>query len=211
MDQAWHDAHIRATSWISLGLKDKILTDAEIPDHLRDRIWSFVNGDLGADPNTLPGGTNSWFKDKNTDSNWARYCDLLDRKGWDDAVIQSIEKSTRITMNFLFNPRDESVESKYGLIVGHVQSGKTANYTGLISRAADAGYDLIIVLAGLHNNLRKQTQIRLERELMGTDKGGLHVSKPDGPEWYPITTQEDDFQTMTNSGFLSGNNPVLPL
>ena len=74
-------------------------------------------------------------------------------------------------MNFLFNPKDESVESKYGLIVGHVQSGKTANYTGLISRAADAGYDLIIVLAGLHNNLRKQTQIRLERELMGTDKG----------------------------------------
>ena len=38
---------------------------------------------------------------------------------------------------------------------------------------------------------------------MGTDKGGLHVSKPDGPEWYPITSQEDDFQTMTNSGFLS--------
>ena len=104
MDQAWHDAHIRATSWISLGLKENILTDAEITDHLRI-VSEFVNGDLGADPNTLPGGAVSWFKDKNTDSNWARYCDLLDRKGWDDAVIQSIEKSTRITMNSYSTPR----------------------------------------------------------------------------------------------------------
>ena len=129
---------------------------------------------------------------------------MLNRKKWKDNVIQSIEKSTRKAMNFLFNPKQEHVEAKYGLVVGHVQSGKTANYTGLIARAADAGYDVIIVLAGLHNNLRKQTQIRLERELMGTDKGGLHVNKPEGPEWYPITTQDDDFQTMTNPGFLSG-------
>jgi hypothetical protein len=209
MDQAWHDAHIRATSWISLNMKENILTDPEIPDELRNRIWSFVNGDLGVDPNTLPGDTVEWYKDKPTDSNWARYCDLLNRKQWDDTVIQSIEKSTRRAMNFLFNPLSESVESKYGLIVGHVQSGKTANYTGLIARAADSGYNVIIVLAGLHNNLRKQTQIRLERELMGIDKGGLHVNRPEGPEWYPITTQEDDFQVMTNSGFLSGNNPVI--
>ena len=83
-------------------------------------------------------------------------------------------------MNFLFNPKSESVDSKYGLIVGHVQSGKTANYTGLISRATDSGYNVIVVLAGLHNNLRKQTQIRLERELMGIDTEGLHVNKPEG-------------------------------
>ena len=44
---------------------------------------------------------------------------------------------------------------------------------------------------------------------MGIDTEGLHVNKPEGPEWYPITTQEDDFQVMTNSGFLSGNNPVI--
>ena len=36
---------------------------------------------------------------------------------------------------------------------------------------------------------------------MGIDTEGLHVNKPEGPEWYPITTQEDDFQVMTNSGF----------
>ena len=75
-----------------------------------------------------------------------------------------------------------------------MQSGKTANYTGLISRAADSGYNVIVVLAGLHNNLRKQTQIRLERELMGIDTEGLHVNKPRGREWYPITTQKMIFK-----------------
>lgn len=209
MDQEWHKAHTRATAWIRLDMKDNILTDPEIPDEMKQRIWSFVNGDLGADSSTLPGDSEEWYTDKHTDSNWARYCDLLNRKKWPDNVIQSIEKSTRKSMNFLFNPNNPDVDSKYGLVVGHVQSGKTANYTGLIARAADSGYNVIVVLAGLHNNLRKQTQIRLERELMGTDKGALHVKKPEGPEWYPITSQEDDFQTMTNPGFLSGNNPVI--
>jgi hypothetical protein len=53
------------------------------------------------------------------------------------------------------------------LVVGHVQSGKTANYTGLICKAADAGYKIIIVLAGLHNNLRSQTQMRLDEGFLG--------------------------------------------
>jgi hypothetical protein len=53
------------------------------------------------------------------------------------------------------------------LVVGHVQSGKTGNYTGLVCKAADAGYKIIIVLAGLHNNLRSQTQIRLEEGFLG--------------------------------------------
>ncbi|MGY2255726.1 PD-(D/E)XK motif protein [Pseudomonas reactans] len=59
------------------------------------------------------------------------------------------------------------VAVRRGLVVGHVQSGKTGNYTGLICKAADAGYKIIIVLAGLHNNLRSQTQIRLEEGFLG--------------------------------------------
>ncbi len=209
MDQRWHDAHRRATAYVTLDMKERILEDPEIPEDLRERLWSFIHGDMGIDPSTLPGDSEEWYLDKDKDSNWMRYCDLLDRKGWPDKVAQSIEKSTRKAMNFLFNPKAEVVESKYGLVVGHVQSGKTANYTGLIARAADSGYNVIIVLAGLHNNLRKQTQIRLERELMGKDRGDLHVNPPENYDWVKITTQEDDFQTLPDSGFLSGNNPVI--
>ena len=55
------------------------------------------------------------------------------------------------------------------MVVGHVQSGKTANYTGLICKAADAGYRLVIVIAGIHNNLRNQTQERIDEGFAGID------------------------------------------
>jgi hypothetical protein len=56
------------------------------------------------------------------------------------------------------------------MVVGHVQSGKTANYVGLICKAADAGYKVVIVLTGFHNNLRTQTQIRLEEGFLGFNR-----------------------------------------
>jgi hypothetical protein len=56
-----------------------------------------------------------------------------------------------------------------GLVVGHVQSGKTANYIGLINKAADAGYKLIILIAGIHSNLRSQTQERIDEGFVGRD------------------------------------------
>jgi len=55
------------------------------------------------------------------------------------------------------------------MVMGSVQSGKTANYTALITKAADAGYKLFIVFAGVHNSLRSQTQSRLNEEFLGYD------------------------------------------
>lgn len=59
------------------------------------------------------------------------------------------------------------------MVVGHVQSGKTANYTGLICKAADASYRLIVVIAGIHNNLRNQTRARIDEGFIGRDTGRL--------------------------------------
>ena len=70
-------------------------------------------------------------------------------------------------LGLLEDPLRADPWDRRGLVVGHVQSGKTSNYTGLICKAADAGYKIIIVLAGLHNNLRSQTQIRLEEGFLG--------------------------------------------
>ncbi len=72
------------------------------------------------------------------------------------------------------NPSTPGVWDKRGMVVGQVQSGKTSNYTGLINKAADAGYKLIVVLAGMHDLLRSQTQIRIDEGFIGkTTKGGL--------------------------------------
>ena len=114
------------------------------------------------------------FKANHTVEHWAfwnRYSHYLQHtKGFSPDVIDKIDKLTESTLDKLFDPTLQDITiNKKGLVVGQVQSGKTANYTGLICKAADAGFNLIIVLAGLHNNLRSQTQLRLDEDFLGFD------------------------------------------
>lgn len=97
---------------------------------------------------------------------WPRYRDMLERY-LPPTAIDALEISSDNILSLLEDPNRSGSWDRRGLVVGHVQSGKTANYTGLICKAADAGYKIIIVLAGLHNNLRSQTQIRLEEGFLG--------------------------------------------
>ncbi|WKB50756.1 Z1 domain-containing protein [Eleftheria terrae] len=97
---------------------------------------------------------------------WQRYQGYLERKLALD-VVQALDESTDNILRQLEDPLREGAWDRRGLVVGHVQSGKTSNYSGLVCKAADAGYKIIIVLAGVHNNLRAQTQIRLEECFLG--------------------------------------------
>jgi hypothetical protein len=97
---------------------------------------------------------------------WRRYRDYMEPR-LSDVVVDELEDSTDTILSLLEDPKREGVWDRRGLVVGHVQSGKTGNYTGLICKAADAGYKIIIVLAGMHNNLRSQTQVRLEEGFLG--------------------------------------------
>jgi len=98
---------------------------------------------------------------------WRRYQILLQRKRWAATSIDKLNELTDETLGRLEEPTRTGMWSRRGLVVGHVQSGKTANYTGLICKAADAGYKVIIVLAGIHKSLRSQTQIRLDEGFLG--------------------------------------------
>ncbi|PVD53592.1 endonuclease [Terrimonas sp.] len=101
---------------------------------------------------------------------WNRYRDYLQyEKNFADTVLNQLDRLTDRTLDGLFDPEINAIISKYGLVVGQVQSGKTANYTGLICKGADAGFNLIIVLAGIHNNLRSQTQLRIDEGFLGFD------------------------------------------
>lgn len=97
---------------------------------------------------------------------WPRYRDMLERK-MSATAVDALDKSTDHILGLMEDPGRSGPWDRRGLVVGHVQSGKTANYTGLICKAADAGYKIIVILAGLHNNLRSQTQIRLEEGFLG--------------------------------------------
>ncbi|MCL1969704.1 MAG: Z1 domain-containing protein [Bacteroidetes bacterium] len=103
---------------------------------------------------------------------WNRYTTYLQNtKNFAPKVIEEIDRLTDDILDKLYDPTTRDVKGidKKGLVVGQVQSGKTANYTGLICKAADAGFNMIIVLAGLHNNLRSQTQHRLDEDFLGFD------------------------------------------
>ena len=97
---------------------------------------------------------------------WQRYREFLERKLSSNAV-DALDRSTDTLLSLLENPLRDGPWDRRGLVVGHVQSGKTSHYSGLICKAADAGYKIIIVLAGLHNNLRSQTQLRLDEAFLG--------------------------------------------
>ncbi|MDW9830843.1 endonuclease [Sinorhizobium meliloti] len=97
---------------------------------------------------------------------WQRYSEYMEvRIPW--TALDALDAATDEVLSQLEDPTREGAWDRRGLVVGHVQSGKTGNYTGLICKAADAGYKIIIVLAGLHNNLRAQTQIRLDEGFLG--------------------------------------------
>lgn len=97
---------------------------------------------------------------------WQRYRDFLESK-MSVKAVDALDEATNKILELLEDPLREGVWDRRGLVVGHVQSGKTGNYTGLICKAADAGYKIIIVLAGMLDNLRSQTQIRLEEGFLG--------------------------------------------
>ena len=90
---------------------------------------------------------------------WNRYVQLLNKK-YNLGVIQNTDDATDFILDRLGNPKEESF-NKRGLVMGSVQMGKTLNYIGLINKAADMGYKLIIVLAGGTETLREQTQKRI--------------------------------------------------
>ena len=102
---------------------------------------------------------------------WSRYKYYLEhQKGFEPATIQGVDDMTDKILDRFFNPqKTDVIISKKGLVVGQVQSGKTANYTGLVCKAADSGFNMIIVLAGTYNNLRSQTQLRLDEGFLGFD------------------------------------------
>jgi len=100
---------------------------------------------------------------------WNRYKQLLIKNGFGTTVVGKMDIVTDEILDLLQNPKDDGAWQRKGLVVGHVQSGKTANYAGVVCKALDAGYRIVIIMAGLLNSLRKQTQGRIDSGVIGLD------------------------------------------
>lgn len=115
-------------------------------------------------------------------------------------AVPDIDRASTKVVAQLANPTIHGLK-KLGLVLGYVQSGKTANFTAVMSKAADRGYGLFIVLSGIHNNLREQTQVRIEKDLEFAAGG-----------WVGLTTGDADFvnsNTHRGASLLGSQKPVV--
>ena len=168
-----------------------------------------------------------WFLSKKSELDmkyWERYKKyLLNDKKFSPVVVNTMDDMLDTLTDLLGDPSIKGEFQRRGLIVGDVQSGKTSNYTGLICKAADAGYKAIVLLTGTIEKLRKQTQMRIDEGFVGMDSAAMIKQSEDsiiGAGFYDssihpmvLTSTMNDFkiQTARSLGFdlKSINQPVI--
>lgn len=124
----------------------------------------------------VPRTHKKWFVDKKPELDldyWNRFKELLVKdKGFPVNVVSEMDNVSDEIVDLLGDPtRTEEREQRRGLIIGDVQSGKTVNYSGIICKAVDAGFRAVILMTGTTNDLRRQTQFRLDEAFVGRDTG----------------------------------------
>lgn len=156
---------------------------------------------------------------------WDRYRKYLGQRNFSEEVLGRLESSTDRVLGLMGDPKREGSWDRRGLVVGLVQSGKTAHYVGTINKAVDAGYKVIVVLTGFTESLRVQTQDRLEKGLLGYSQrpnpknGGANIAfscgvekiTPISPRIDSVTTCKADFRTNIANNFAIqvGGRPIL--
>ncbi len=160
-------------------------------------------------------GEGNWFETNQTHKRWLRYKEYLHAKGdnseedWEE-ITRIIDETTTRALNYLENPSTNLFQSKVkGLVVGYVQSGKTANFTGLLAKAADAGYNVIIIMAGITNILRNQTQKRLIQDLSINQLIQRHSTDDyvitNDQSWIPLTQEDTEHRTPSRDISISND------
>ncbi|MFG3523167.1 Z1 domain-containing protein [Nocardia nova] len=171
-------------------------TPAKIVEQVRERHEQRLLAirEMEEPRSVVLGNRYTWYTGPQADDKfWPALTGILQRQGWGDGSIDSLDKSSTRIVSLLNHPL-ESRFSARGLVVGYVQSGKTTNFTAVMAKAADRGYKLFIVLAGIHNGLRRQTQVRLVQQLI----------QPNPASWTQITSPEHDFVPPANPASFFG-------
>lgn len=142
-------------------------------------------------------GRDTWYTGPHAkDKYWPAIVDLLRKDGWpEEPAIRSLDDSSTRVVSLLNHPKEKEFSTR-GLVVGYVQSGKTTNFTSVMAKAADRGYKLFIVLAGIHNGLRRQTQARLVQQLV----------EPNPSRWSQLTGLDKDFMPQENPAAYFGRS-----
>src|SRR5699024_4967671 len=117
-----------------------------------------------------------WLKDRKSEVETKRgdaYDQLLIERGWGRNVVRTLSRQTDTIVELMGDPRIEGTWRRKGLVIGEVQSGKTATYIGLLNKALEFSYQIVVVIGGHTEVLRRQTQGRLDSDLIGDDTSYL--------------------------------------
>lgn len=147
---------------------------------------------------------------------WNSYKRHLASQGWSPNVVQVLDEDTDNILTECGNPAWAGSWDIRGLVMGDVQSGKTASYNGLIAKAADAGYRVIVLLTGMIEDLRRQTQERLDSGFVGRDSrdifGNARKVQAIGAGIYRKKSANVltsvDFDFLTNNAKILGGIPL---
>jgi hypothetical protein len=145
----------------------------------------------------VAGNIESWYAGPRTeDKNWPALVSILEQDRWREDDIADVDAASTKVVAQLPNPHGEGEFHCRGLVLGYVQSGKTTNFTAVIAKAADAGYRFFVVLSGVHDALRQQTQDRLNSQLW----------EPHRDLWNRLTNETDFRQTDNVDALLANQN-----
>ncbi|MDT0276656.1 Z1 domain-containing protein [Blastococcus goldschmidtiae] len=185
----------------------------EIGDDSRERLDEVYPRDPGAI--VIEGGDGDWDpwydagRQSERDFYWNAYSGLLAKSGWNAQALGRLDTATTSVVRRLADPTWSDRYQSKGLVVGYVQSGKTANFTGVLAKAVDAGYRLIIVLTGTVEILRRQTQRRLDMELVGVENILGGIDEADATKVAETDYHQD--QDWLDGKFLRHNVPIWTL
>lgn len=212
-DELRLNLHLNLAKWDSLPASVGLWTDGTAPN--TDLRRSVIIASLALESDTekllgemfpvatpddtavIAGPWDPWYTaevQQRRDFYWRHYIDYLHaRRGWKPEAIAKLDVATTHVVERLVDPAREAPRQTKGLVVGYVQSGKTANFTGVIAKAIDAGYRLVIVMTGTTNLLREQTQRRLDMELIGRENvlRGIDENDLESAQHIDYRTDED--------------------
>ena len=208
LDESTLDYYIK--QFVSIPLFSNVLKDRDIRD-IRNKITSEreIKLEMGS-LIQVDYAYKKWFLNKKSELDmkyWERYKKyLMYDKGFPSTVVNTMDDVLDTLTDLLGDPTIDGTFQRRGLIMGDVQSGKTANYTGLICKGVDAGYKIVVLLTGTIEKLRKQTQLRLDEGFAGIDSDAMikknvlitGVGKYDKTiKPIVLTSKERDFKAQT--------------
>ncbi|MEJ8858636.1 Z1 domain-containing protein [Variovorax robiniae] len=192
---------------LGLSASEASLLNAHIPSFVRQEVSTVIANEH-----------EPWYWKQRSRSSrfyWEAYERQLSQSGsgFSETAISKLSASIDDVVSRLSDPCRSEVYQVKGLVMGYVQSGKTAHFTGVVAKAVDVGYRLIIILAGTLNILRQQTQRRIDKSLVGQELLGMseygadhdwstfvsHDGVPSAqgaPDWERLTGRNDDYAPL---------------